>query len=263
MVVDCDDYWSYHNARGYLYRTGLPNTTMSDFTPSSNWWDWIKKRVYRFIDWSGSWRYYLTGRVYAHTDEYHRQRDEYMRALARSERLRLDRELDILELGSYRGRSALIWKDYGMVMCVDAWSGKFIHNIFRRNISLSGNNRICWISGTTDKVLPTLKRSYDIIYIDAGHDFTDCYQDLDNSIRLLRPGAILCGDDLEFQAHEIEETRISPYMGIGWHPGVTAAVFKFFCGPVWCKCGFFAARWNGNRFERYVLKSYWNANSNV
>lgn len=213
-----------------------------------------KEAAMHLVDWLGSWRYYLTRRYYWHGFSSHRE--PYMRLVAALEEKRLHRSLDILEIGSFRGHSAVLWSEFGNVTCVDDWERPLHFGIFKRNVRLAKTDRIQWIQGRSVDVLPTLSaRSFDLIYVDGDHSYEGCRGDLLESLRLLRPGGIVCGDDLEFQAHELQGFNPTSYAK--WSSGVTAAVAEWF-GPVWCKDGFFAVRYNGERlekqrFERYTL----------
>ena len=61
-------------------------------------------------------------------------------------------------------------------------------NIFERNIQ---------------RELPYLKDEFfDIIFIDESHYYLDIYHDIVYSDRILMPGRLICGDDLEIQCHE-------------------------------------------------------------
>jgi len=212
----------------------------------------LKKQILRFIDWFGSWRYYLTGRLYYYGFSAHR--DDYMRLVARLERIRLQRPLRILEIGTFRGHSALLWEEFGDVTCIDAWTDPLTYAIFKRNVRLAGKGRIEHIRADSREGMLSLIGKFDLIYIDAGHDYENCYGDLCRSIPLLTDGGILCGDDLQFQSHELcwPTAAWVSRIDFDWCPGVTRAVAEVL-GPVWCKNAFFAVRYREGRFVPYTL----------
>ena len=59
---------------------------------------------------------------------------------------------------------------------------------------------------------------FDIVDIDGSHYYLDIYHDIVNSERILMPGRLICGDDLEIQLHEtnIERIQIKIYRLCMW-----------------------------------------------
>lgn len=145
-------------------------------------------------------------------------------------------ELQILEIGSWYGGSALSWaqglklhnKARGSITCVDAWVPFFdkesnnedIHlkmeaalesddayNIFLHNISTVPKTIECnHIRGQSEDILPTLEEAkYDIIFIDADHAYEPVKRDISNSLALVKDGGIICGDDLNLQFHQCDQ----------------------------------------------------------
>ncbi|MDA0239742.1 MAG: class I SAM-dependent methyltransferase [Proteobacteria bacterium] len=185
--------------------------------------------------------------------------------------------LNILEIGSYMGASAITWakaldKLYdgpGSLTCVDPWDGsgdagyqadvrgalesETAYNVFRHNISTCPDAVPVLVQrGTSRDILPNLETaSFDIVYVDGSHLSADVQYDLQEGDRLLADDGILCGDDLELQAHECDlafarnnsETDFiaDPKTGRKYHPGVTIAVFDFL-GTVSAFSGFWAMR---------------------
>ena len=208
--------------------------------------------------------------------------------------------LQILEVGSWAGNSAILWADAlkdayatrglgnAMVVCVDAWRPfvtaehnlgvnvstrimeaalrkRKIFNLFLHNIRCSNNDdlvRPCL--GTSDEMLPILRdEQFDVIFVDAAHCYSSVVKDMHNATRLLREGGVLCGDDLELQAADVDrdfaeqnkelDFATDPKTGEDYHPGVTLAVGDFFGGNVSCFEGFWAMRKQGDGWSDVVI----------
>lgn len=179
-----------------------------------------------------------------------------------------DRPISVLEVGSWVGFSALTWahaiaafsKGAGSVTCVDTWEPYFtqgeLHsgqNVYRRMDALARSglafdlfrhNATCGpqgvaikaLRGESARILPDLPRAgFDIVYLDGSHYYEAVRNDLMQGTRLVAEGGILCGDDLELQIGEIEESVVRSNLHAdcvkdpqaGWyHPGVTLAVHE-------------------------------------
>jgi len=168
--------------------------------------------------------------------------------------------LNILEIGSWTGASAVIWAHAieelcggkGKVTCVDTWLPymdepqpftQFSNRIARAEVAHLIETR----RGRSDDVLPTFAaESYDLVYIDGDHSYEQAKADIETAKSLVRTGGILCGDDLEVLFHECNqylalkwaelgtEYARDPATGLAFHPGVTVAVHRCF-GSVWRK----------------------------
>jgi hypothetical protein len=57
------------------------------------------------------------------------------------------------------------------------------------------NPEVSLLRGHTDKVLPSIKKKYDYIYIDADHNYAQVKKDLDNSYKLIADGGIIGFND--------------------------------------------------------------------
>jgi len=188
--------------------------------------------------------------------------------------------LSVLEIGSWVGASAITWgnsiKNFstngGLVCCIDQWSSlglpseivsstgtamretceKYdIFNIFQQNISAENLNDIIFpLKGKSTDILPKLSNhSFDIVYIDGGHQAEPVMLDIFLSQGKVKDGGILCGDDLEKQAHEVDQEEMyfgasasidylkDSASGVGYHPGVTLGVSNIF-DSVGAKDGF-------------------------
>jgi predicted O-methyltransferase YrrM len=179
--------------------------------------------------------------------------------------------IEILEVGSWLGGSAIVWHQAieahaagrGRITCLDPWLpyegkagvGQQLDNnqnerlasgeafeTFQRNIASAGAaGHIEILRGQSDNILPTLPRhSFDIVYIDGDHSYRQVRQDLANAASLVRDGGLLCGDDLEVLFGECNQALClkwaelgaeyvrDPQTGLGFHPGVTLAVWRHF-----------------------------------
>ena len=214
-------------------------------------------------------------------------RKPHMRSLIEAEIFRKGPQngFHVLEMGTWAGDSAILWADTlkrsnvigGIIFCVDSWealeSGKEtagvnkaslvmkdaarrgkIFKLFLHNVKTSGHeNVIKPLRGLTHDILPGLKlQSFDFVYVDASHLYSHVRHDLKWALKLVRPGGVICGDDLELQKHEIDigyaeqnkekDTVICPSKGTEYHPGVTLAVDEIFGNEVTCQKGFWHVR---------------------
>jgi len=144
--------------------------------------------------------------------------------------------LQILEIGSWVGASALSWAQglkihndaQGTITCVDAWKPFFnrethqddvyikmeqalssdtAYQLFSHNINTIPNTITCQhLRGKADNILPLLRENtFDIIFIDADHAYTPVLKDINHSLALVKDGGIICGDDLNLQLHEVDQ----------------------------------------------------------
>lgn len=144
--------------------------------------------------------------------------------------------MDILEIGSWYGASALSWAQglkihndaKGSITCVDAWRPFFddsthkddvyikmqnslasdeAYNIFLHNIgTIPESIKRQHFRGQSDDILPLLRdEGFDVVFIDADHTYEPVKRDIINSQRLVKDGGIICGDDLNLQMHECDQ----------------------------------------------------------
>jgi len=212
----------------------------------------------------------------------------YMHRLACQEMKRNDSHpFQVLEVGSYAGASAITWalaiktRDdrTGQVTCVDPWrnylteediagsatpdvlrdmalaleDGK-VFALFEHNLRAAQVfDLVRPLKGRFENVADSLpEASCDILYIDANHRYAAVLADLVCGARLVRPGGILCGDDLESQWPELDkefcglhidhDLIVDPRTRQFVHPGVSKAVWDFFGATVTTWNGFWAMR---------------------
>ena len=181
--------------------------------------------------------------------------------------------INILEIGSYAGESTLMFCKYlrknkiknFTIYCVDLWdsfdqkqmfrksfieivsnyglkSGR-VYNIFKRNILLTGfKENVKILKGSSLELVPNISGvSFDYIYIDGAHNYTNVLNDIKSSLKLLKDSAIIAGDDYELMYEECDKEEIENYIIEDsmdycldkktkriFHPGVTKAVYDVF-----------------------------------
>ena len=204
--------------------------------------------------------------------------------------------IEILEVGSWAGASAISWASAlkklglrGHVTCVDPWLPYFdletestsaghyarmnqaaesgaIRRLFDHNVAAAGFCEIIVAkTGKSSEVLPGLaSQSYDIVYLDGSHIFEDVLFDLREAKRLIRPGGIICGDDLELQLQDHNPAEVeaavtqgrdfvsSGEKGTHYHPGITLAVAKEL-GEVSDWNGFWAVKFSEGKGTKLTL----------
>lgn len=147
-------------------------------------------------------------------------------------------DMQILEVGSWMGASALSWaqglrlhnQGKGMITCVDAWKPFFnrdthknevyqimeqalhsetAYQLFLHNVSTLPDSMICQhLRGQSETLLPLLReQSFDVVFIDADHAYTPVLRDIKNSLSLVKEGGIICGDDLNLQLFQVDKAE--------------------------------------------------------
>lgn len=113
-------------------------------------------------------------------------------------------DLRLLEIGTYEGRT-LIWllqEIMNQPTCTaDAidcfWDGTEL--ALRHNLKVAGvQDRVTIHPGRSEKILPTLSKSYDIVFIDGCHCARHVLSDAVMSWERLKVGGMMIFDDYEF-----------------------------------------------------------------
>ena len=204
--------------------------------------------------------------------------------------------INILEIGSWFGASTLSWaqgltsyaKKNSSITCIDAWQPffdmnihadeqyakemeqlletDFAYNVFLHNVgTLKDKIKTQHFRGQSEDILPQLKDNiYDIVFIDADHTYNPVKKDIEESLRLVKEGGVVCGDDLNLQLYEINKDNAiknkhkdfikDPKTNKNFHPGVTVAVSEKF-GEVSSWGGFWAMQKKNSRWEKFSLKN--------
>lgn len=121
---------------------------------------------------------------------------------------------NIVEVGSFRGRStvAMATNTKGNVLAVDTWKGtpedghsklladkseNWLMEEFERNAA--GIDNLRWIQGKSVDVAGRLEQvpQFDMIFIDAAHDYANVLADIKAWLPLLLPGGLFCGHDAD------------------------------------------------------------------
>jgi predicted O-methyltransferase YrrM len=117
----------------------------------------------------------------------------------------------IIELGSWVGRStrALCDNTPGHVWAVDMWkdgdpfpNAELAYNIFNENLKDHiETGKLSVLRGTTDAAFNIVfgmhtKPFFDMVFIDASHEYEQVKRDILNYRTVLRLGGLLCGHDL-------------------------------------------------------------------
>ncbi len=128
----------------------------------------------------------------------------------------------IIEIGSYRGRSAAafgfaIRNTSKKLYCLDIWrnydtqkdnprKGDLIKDNlpltdyevfedFLKNTEMFGD-RVCHLRGKTSDYSDILvEDSFNMVFIDGAHDYENVSFDIDTSLKMLKPGGFICGHD--------------------------------------------------------------------
>jgi len=125
----------------------------------------------------------------------------------------------ICEIGSWKGRTtrALAEHTPGVVSVVDHWRGSTVgadettrevdqrgatalYREFAVNVSdlvLQGKVEV-WRMSSAEAAIQLSGEPFDLVFIDASHDYASVRHDLLAYRQLLRRGGLLCGDDIGF-----------------------------------------------------------------
>jgi predicted O-methyltransferase YrrM len=133
---------------------------------------------------------------------------------------------EILEIGSYEGRSACYMienfteKQVVKIMCVDTWEGSAdidktemggVENRFDSNVGIALKKATVQplfekVKGNSQEILPILitrENRFDLIYIDGSHQAPDVLTDAIMAFQLLRVGGLMVFDDYLLQMEEV------------------------------------------------------------
>lgn len=118
-----------------------------------------------------------------------------------------DEHLEILEIGSFEGRSTVWFLEnlkQAQVTCVDTFEGgeehaeidmESVRERFDQNIQPYAD-RVTTLVGTSEDILKTLEYGkYDVVYVDGSHQKVDVIFDAVMAYRLVRKGGYILFDD--------------------------------------------------------------------
>jgi len=159
---------------------------------------------------------YLSETVVPKTPWFPEDVDGWLSEFEGVELARLGEGKDVLEIGSYCGRSTIcLAQKAKSVLIVDPFDGratpapgdtfeKLLANLDRYGVI----DRVMALTGTSEEILPDREERFDLIFIDGDHSREAVERDIELSLSLLRPGGLLVFHDY----HNPTD------------PGVTAAV---------------------------------------
>ena len=121
---------------------------------------------------------------------------------------KLDNIINILEIGSYEGRSAIFFLEKfskSSIKCVDTWGGSDEHNrsdfieiesnFDLNTIKFKNNNRLKKYKMSSNVFFESNNDKLDFIYVDGDHSAEQVYLDITNSWNTLNKGGYLLLDD--------------------------------------------------------------------
>lgn len=139
-----------------------------------------------------------------------------------------------LEVGSLFGTATEAIAEYAeQVVCADIEFRPPFREKFRRDELLG--KKLTLLEGDSRETLPKLApRQFDLIYLDGDHRYPVVESDMIQAKRLIRPGGIVCGDDLELCLRddaklllEAEQHKHEDFYRF-YHPGCSVAVYRHF-----------------------------------
>jgi predicted O-methyltransferase YrrM len=158
-----------------------------------------------------------------------------------------DCPIDVLEIGSWEGRSAIFFLEYlfnSHITCVDTFSGgienvanrteakeiPFIEQRFDRNLAAYGN-RVAKFKGDSVNVLGRLISSgakYDLIYVDGSHERDPAMVDTLLAWQALKTDGYLIWDDYVGGRDKPDSERVQSAIDVflKWHKREYALMHK-------------------------------------
>ncbi|WP_322418577.1 class I SAM-dependent methyltransferase [Mesorhizobium huakuii] len=160
---------------------------------------------------------------------------------------RRDEALDVLEIGSWEGRSAIFFLNYFgkcRLTCIDTFGGSPEHALrhkssdqlahveqrFDSNLAAFGE-RLEKIKSPSSQALARLitdERRFDIVYVDGSHHSADVQSDAVFSWPMVRDGGIVIFDDYEWTllADEVERPKLGIDSFLSVHAGQYRELYR-------------------------------------
>ena len=116
-----------------------------------------------------------------------------------------EKKLNILELGTYQGATAFLFLNLlknSKITCVDSFTDPINFKLFEKNLNefLVNDRVIIKKSSTLSFFAKEMKKNfYDIVYIDAGHGYSDLAIDIHCSFDQVKNDGLIIFDDYEWQ----------------------------------------------------------------
>ena len=117
---------------------------------------------------------------------------------------------NILEIGSFEGRSAIFFLNYfnnSQLTCVDTWEGSHEHNDISMNKveeNFDNNlkkyfNRFSKHKANSNLFFKTCNKKFNLIFIDGNHHYKQVMADAENSLKYIEKGGYILFDDFTFK----------------------------------------------------------------
>ena len=118
--------------------------------------------------------------------------------------------INYLEIGSFEGRSTVFisqLKNTNSITAIDTWEGSDEHNgisfkkvfeNFKGNINYTNKSNINFFRETSDNFFSKNKKTYNLIYIDGSHEYSQVNKDFSNSFNCLEKNGYLICDDFNW-----------------------------------------------------------------
>lgn len=97
---------------------------------------------------------------------------------------------DILELGTFMGHTAYWW-----VKSAKETKGHVVTIDFKQRLKGLNIDHLSAVESTTDAFFASNKRTFDFIYVDAGHTYEEAKKDILNAHSILKPGGAIAVHD--------------------------------------------------------------------
>jgi SAM-dependent methyltransferase len=123
--------------------------------------------------------------------------------------------INYLEIGSFEGRSTVFvseLENLSSITAVDTWKGsneydsktsflKIFEN-FKKNIRTTNKTNINYFKTTSDAFFENNKNSFNLIYIDGHHEYSQVKKDFLNSFNCLKKNGYIICDDFKWFFYE-------------------------------------------------------------
>jgi hypothetical protein len=118
--------------------------------------------------------------------------------------------INYLEIGSFEGRSTVFiseLKNTKSITAIDTWEGSDEHSgisfskvfeNFKNNIISTHKSNIIFFKESSDSFFKKNKKTYNIIYIDGSHEYSQVKKDFSNSFNCLEKNGYLICDDFNW-----------------------------------------------------------------
>ena len=145
-------------------------------------------------------------------------------------------DLQILEIGTYKGKGSLLLSEFGEVTSIDRWEDDAVYKEWCE--TKKKMNSYAQLRQDSKIVLPVFgNESFDFIYVDGDHTRFGAAFDMKESLRLIKNGGIICCHDCFGRARDYDRDFLEEYdgvyikcnrLGYNIHTGVILAVEDIF-----------------------------------